>query len=114
MPSGIPCVSSSFLESLRSKTYSGVAAEIMEVLLHDDISKKDLAGICYDAYTFSVPVERVTGNNYIMRLDQGPTASFKDFAALLMGRLMQYYLKNENRFLTILAATSGDTGGAVA
>jgi threonine synthase len=49
-----------------------------------------------------------------MRLDQGPTASFKDFAARMMGRLMQYYLQTENRNLLILTATSGDTGSAVA
>jgi threonine synthase len=49
-----------------------------------------------------------------MRLDQGPTASFKDFAARMMGRLMQYYLKKENRSLLILTATSGDTGSAIA
>ena len=49
-----------------------------------------------------------------MRLDQGPTASFKDFAALLMGRLMQHYLSVDNKHITILTATSGDTGSAVA
>ncbi len=49
-----------------------------------------------------------------MRLDRGPTASFKDFAARLMGRWMQYYLKKENRKMLILTATSGDTGSAIA
>jgi threonine synthase len=49
-----------------------------------------------------------------MRLDNGPTASFKDFAARMMSRLMQYYLSIENQHLTILTATSGDTGSAVA
>lgn len=114
LPSVIPFVSSSFLESLRSKTYPAIAAEIMSVLLQGEIEKVDLADLCYDAYDFSVPIERIYANNYILRLDQGPTASFKDFAAQLMGRLMQYFLKHENRFLTILTATSGDTGGAVA
>jgi threonine synthase len=49
-----------------------------------------------------------------MRLDQGPTASFKDFAARMMSRLMQYFLSINNQRLTILTATSGDTGSAVA
>jgi threonine synthase len=49
-----------------------------------------------------------------MRLDQGPTASFKDFAARLMGRLINYYLRLENEKLLILTATSGDTGSAIA
>ncbi len=51
---------------------------------------------------------------YIMRLDQGPTASFKDFAARMMSRLMQYFLSSGDKRLTILTATSGDTGSAVA
>jgi len=49
-----------------------------------------------------------------MRLDRGPTASFKDFAARLMAKLMEYFAKQENKKLTILVATSGDTGGAAA
>jgi threonine synthase len=49
-----------------------------------------------------------------MRLDQGPTASFKDFAARLMGRLIDHYLRLEQRRLLILTATSGDTGSAIA
>ena len=53
-------------------------------------------------------------NSYVMRLDQGPTASFKDFAARMMARLMNYFLASENRHYTILTATSGDTGSAVA
>lgn len=49
-----------------------------------------------------------------MRLDQGPTASFKDFAARMMARMMQYFLEEEKSELVILTATSGDTGSAVA
>jgi len=63
---------------------------------------------------FNVPIEKVTDKLYIMRLDQGPTASFKDFAAMLMARLMGYFAREENKKLTVLVATSGDTGGAVA
>ncbi|TFG41597.1 MAG: threonine synthase, partial [Bacteroidia bacterium] len=51
---------------------------------------------------------------FLMRLDQGPTTSFKDFAALMMGRLMQYFLRLEKKKIKILTATSGDTGSAVA
>jgi len=49
-----------------------------------------------------------------MRLDRGPTAAFKDFAARMMARLMNYFLEKENRSLLILTATSGDTGSAIA
>jgi threonine synthase len=49
-----------------------------------------------------------------LRLDQGPTASFKDFAAQVMSRLMNYYAALGNNHLTVLTATSGDTGSAIA
>ncbi len=61
-----------------------------------------------------MPLEKVFDNNYIMRLDQGPTASFKDFAARMMARMMRYFLEQEKSELVILTATSGDTGSAVA
>ena len=73
-----------------------------------------LSDICRDAYYFEVPLEKVHSRSYIMRLDQGPTASFKDFAARMMSRLMQHFLSRGNQHLTILTATSGDTGSAVA
>ena len=60
------------------------------------------------------PVERVYDEKYVMRLDRGPTCSFKDFAARVMGRLIQYFLSQEGRSILILTATSGDTGSAVA
>ncbi|MDP2401914.1 MAG: threonine synthase, partial [Actinomycetota bacterium] len=74
----------------------------------------DLKALIIDAYDYDIPLEHVHERRYVMRLDQGPTASFKDFAARLMGRLMQYYLQQENRKLLILTATSGDTGSAIA
>ena len=59
-------------------------------------------------------MEKVYNRKYILRLDRGPTCSFKDFAARLMGRLMQHFLSQENEEIIILTATSGDTGSAVA
>ncbi|MBU6410966.1 MAG: threonine synthase, partial [Verrucomicrobia bacterium] len=74
----------------------------------------DLAAICRDAYTFNIPLEKVYDRVHVMRLDQGPTASFKDFAARMMARLLGRFLREDGRQLTILTATSGDTGSAVA
>ncbi|HEX7415598.1 MAG TPA: threonine synthase, partial [Smithellaceae bacterium] len=61
---------------------------------------------------FSVPLEKVCPQAYVMRLDQGPTASFKDFAARMMARLMSHCRPQGER-INILVATSGDTGSAV-
>jgi threonine synthase len=114
MPGNIPEIPPDELEALSGKNYPEVAADILFKFLIDEIGREELLNICVNAYRFEIPIEKVHDRNYVMRLDQGPTASFKDFAALLMGRLMQYYLKIDDQHITILTATSGDTGGAVA
>jgi threonine synthase len=114
MPQSIPLLTQEEIGAFRNMAYHEIAFEIANKFLHNDIEENDLRQIVKDAYNFEVPLENVYGKNYIMRLDQGPTASFKDFAARMMGRLMQYFLKKENRNLLILTATSGDTGSAIA
>lgn len=114
MPEHIPILSKEELTALRNLSYPEIAFKIGIKFLKDEITDVDFRKIVNDAYDYPVPIEFVTDRQYIMRLDQGPTASFKDFAARLMGRLMQYYLSLENRKLLILTATSGDTGSAIA
>ena len=114
MPQYIPQFSPAEIESFSSKEYHEIAFEVLHKFLQDEIPADTLRAITKDAYDFPVPLEKVTGRKYIMRLDQGPTASFKDFAARMMGRLMQYFLAQENKNVLILAATSGDTGSAMA
>jgi threonine synthase len=94
--------------------YAGIASVVLNKLIGKEIDNKELLKLCTEAYNFDVPLEKVYNRSYIMRLDQGPTASFKDFAARMMSRLMQYFLSINNQHLTILTATSGDTGSAVA
>jgi len=114
MPEVIPTISSEEINSLRKMDYPGIAYTIGRKFLYEEIPDADFQRLVDDAYDYAVPLEKVVDNRYLMRLDQGPTASFKDFAARLMGRLMQYYLSQENRKLLILTATSGDTGSAIA
>jgi threonine synthase len=71
-----------------------------------------LKQVVEDSYNYDVPLERVFDRMYVMRLDQGPTASFKDFAARMMARLMSR-LRDRGKRLNVLVATSGDTGSAV-
>ncbi len=114
MPDRIPVLDKSTLKGMAGKSYPEIAFDIARNFLKDEIPDAELSGLIKDAYNFAVPVEKVYDRKYIMRLDQGPTASFKDFAARMMGRLMQYFLKKQNRNLLILTATSGDTGSAIA
>lgn len=114
LPNYIPVISNTELETFANKEYYEIAYAVISKFLQNEIPAPELLTIVKDAYNFDVPLENVTGRNYIMRLDQGPTASFKDFAARMMGRIMQYFLKKENRNMVILTATSGDTGSAIA
>jgi threonine synthase len=114
MPEEIPVFSEDEIASFSHKEYYEIAYEVARKFLHSQISDSELLSITRSAYDYEVPLERVYERKYVMRLDQGPTASFKDFAARMMGRLMQHYLKKEGRELLILTATSGDTGSAVA
>jgi threonine synthase len=114
MPDHIPALDKRTLKSLSGKPYPEIAYAIARNFLYGEISDEELMLLVKDTYNFKIPLEKVFGRNYIMRLDQGPTASFKDFAARMMGRLMQYFLQKQNRKMLILTATSGDTGSAIA
>jgi len=94
--------------------YHEIACRVLSKFTEGVIEPAVLAALCRDAYDFAVPLEKVYDRVHIMRLDQGPTASFKDFAARMMARIMGRFLKEDGRQLTILTATSGDTGAAVA
>ncbi|HSN50353.1 MAG TPA: threonine synthase, partial [Bacteroidales bacterium] len=114
LPTSLPVISMEELNSFSSMDYYEIAFTILNKIIGNEIGKDELEKLCRYSYNFEIPLEKVTDRKYIMRLDQGPTASFKDFAARMMSRLMQYFLSIENKHLTILTATSGDTGSAVA
>ncbi|MBN1517965.1 threonine synthase [Candidatus Sumerlaeota bacterium] len=110
----LPQVSAAELAEFSGLPYSEIAFRIMRPFVEGRIPSDVFHAICEDAYNFDVPVEQYAPGRHILRLDRGPTASFKDFAARMMARLMQHFLKEQGRSATILTATSGDTGGAVA
>ena len=114
MPNAIPTFTNDELNALKGKQYYEIAATVFSKFLGDEVSFEDLLAMTKDAYNFDVPLEKVIDRKYVMRLDQGPTASFKDFAGRMMGRMMQYFLKRQNVNKLILTATSGDTGSAMA
>jgi len=114
MPQRIPRLDLEAISSMKSLDYPQIALKVALAWLDDEIPESDLKALIDDAYNYPIPLEHVHKKQYVMRLDQGPTASFKDFAARLMGRLMQYYLQQSQSELLILTATSGDTGSAIA
>jgi threonine synthase len=112
VPDSIPQLSLKDIHSLKGKPYRETALLVAQAFLADEFPPEVLAKVVYDAYNYPVPLEEVYPQAFLMRLDQGPTASFKDFAARMMARLMSHCRPQGER-LNILVATSGDTGSAV-
>lgn len=114
MPYSIPTFSKDTISAFPNMDYVDIAFTVLNMFLNGEIEESYLKALCKDAYNFDVPIERVTDSSNILRLDRGPTASFKDFAARMMARLMNYFIGEKGEHYTILTATSGDTGSAVA
>lgn len=112
MPDTIPQLSLKDIQELKGKPYRDTALLVAKAFLADEFSGETLQKVVEDSYNYPVPLEEVKPRAYVMRLDQGPTASFKDFAARMMARLMSNCRPKGER-LNILVATSGDTGSAV-
>ncbi len=113
LPKPIPVYSQELIGKARDLSYPELATEILWPYVDGVFTRDVLHDICVDAYDYDVPLENID-TRYVMRLDQGPTASFKDFAARFMGRAIGRLVRERNRELLILTATSGDTGSAVA
>jgi threonine synthase len=114
MPRLIPRIQRPEILGFKDKSYPEIAFAVLKRYSKGLVPEDELRRICEECYNYDVPLEKVSDNHHIMRLDQGPTASFKDFAAQMMARLMRYFLAAEGGELVILTATSGDTGSAVA
>jgi threonine synthase len=112
VPETVPSLLYDDIFSLKGKPYVEAAMLVAGAFLGGEIEEKLLKIIIEESYPFPVPLENVYDRKYVMRLDQGPTASFKDFAARMMARLMSYFRPRGKR-LNVLVATSGDTGSAV-
>ncbi len=116
LPSAIPRLDPATLRDLPRLSYPDIAHRVLTPYVQGILDADTLAALCHDAYSFPVPLEPVAGLGrlHVLRLDQGPTASFKDFAARMMARWIGRFVRERGRPLTILTATSGDTGSAVA
>ena len=112
VPDAIPQLSTNNISMLRGKPYWQAALLVSQSFLSEEFPPDVLEMIVKDAYNYPVPLEAVYPRTFVLRLDQGPTASFKDFAARLMARWMSH-CRPEGERLNILVATSGDTGSAV-
>jgi threonine synthase len=112
MPDTIPVLSKNDFAALRGRSYPEIAGAVLGKFLQGDVDSPSLDAIVEDAFDFDVPIETLDERTSLMRLDRGPTASFKDFGARFMARMMSH-LRSDDQGITVLVATSGDTGSAV-
>jgi len=114
IPTQIPKIDSRVLAE--GKSLPELAALVLDAWLSEEIAFDKLFEIASSALDFPIPLIEMSGENNlkVLELFHGPTLSFKDVAARTMARLMAHFLAQNDQELTILVATSGDTGSAVA
>lgn len=114
-PVTLPELNWSEWQQFRGLKVDEIAYKLLLKLIGDEFSETYLRKLCKDAFNFEVPVIPLTERAGVMELFHGPTLAFKDFGARFMARIMPECKVSENgRDITILTATSGDTGAAVA
>ena len=115
--SDVPKLQIEQIKDMSQQTYAQIAFQVLNPYLASEIPPVKLEALLNDAYRdekIPTNVQNVTGRTNIMWLTQGPTYSFKDYAARFFGRTLNYFLGERNAKRTVVVATSGDTGGAVA
>ncbi|NER16102.1 threonine synthase [Spongiivirga citrea] len=113
-PESITPLPAYFFEHIDQLSNTEIAFTAIKQFVGDDIPEKDLKAIIEDTLQFDFPLVEVEDNVYSLELFHGPTMAFKDVGARFMARCLQYFNKNNDEKVTVLVATSGDTGGAVA
>ncbi|MEP6747906.1 MAG: threonine synthase [Bacteroidota bacterium] len=113
-PEIIPQVKKELIDNIENFTNEEIAFNVISPYVGDAIPEKDLKRIVAETVNFSIPLVRVTENISSLELFHGPTLAFKDIGARFMSRCLGYFVKGNNKKVTVLVATSGDTGGAVA
>ncbi len=117
VPEFFPKFSEHEIEEMAKLNYSDLAFKIIKPFVNNEISEKDLKDIIQRSYTnFShkaiAPTKQISYNEYLLELFHGPTLAFKDFALQVLGNLLDYFLTKRKQKVTIIGATSGDTGSA--
>ncbi|MDH3659212.1 MAG: threonine synthase [Alphaproteobacteria bacterium] len=117
VPQSWPLFDRDRLAELQSAPYQEVAAYVLEPFVGDDLTSAELRRMIDDAYSaFShqaiAPVKQLAAGEWVMELFHGPTLAFKDVALQLLGLLFEHFLARRDGTITIVGATSGDTGSA--
>ncbi len=113
-PEDISKLSPSIIKDITQLTKHELCYEAIKQFVGDCIPKEKLISIIQETLNFETPVKKVNNEISVLELFHGPTLAFKDVGARFMAKCLGYFLENSNKEITVLVATSGDTGGAVA
>jgi threonine synthase len=114
MPETLSKLPAEFFEALPHYSLPEIALNVLSPYVTPEVPAKEFEKIVYDAFNFPIPLKRLSESLYSLELFYGPTRAFKDVGARFMAGLIGYFQESEKQKLTIVVATSGDTGGAVA
>jgi threonine synthase len=114
MPRELPGPDRCFAESWRDWSFAEIGTAVASAFFGDEVPEDDLRRMVTDTLSFDAPLVTLGPGDHVLELFHGPTLAFKDFGARFMARLMAWLTRDDGAILTVLVATSGDTGGAVA
>lgn len=113
-PEVIPQLEKSLIDTIEKLSNEEIAFRVIKPYVGDEINDDDLFKIVNETVNFPIPLVKINDQIFSLELFHGPTLAFKDVGARFMSRCLGYFLKNDETKVTVLVATSGDTGGAVA
>ncbi|WP_136481024.1 threonine synthase [Cognatitamlana onchidii] len=113
-PESITPLPKSFFENIDNLSYPEIAFEAIKQFVSPEIPEETLKTIVKETLSFDFPVVKLNDNISTLELFHGPTMAFKDVGARFMARCLGYFNQDNDKEVTVLVATSGDTGGAVA
>ncbi len=113
-PETIPQLKKEWIDNIENISNENIAFEVIKPYVGNAINENDLYSIVNETINFNIPLVKVTDNISALELYHGPTLAFKDIGARFMSRCLGHFVKGSDKKVTVLVATSGDTGGAVA
>ncbi len=113
-PEKIPGLPESWMDDIEHKSNETIAFDVIKPYVGNDIPDDQLLRIVEETIHFPIPLVKINDRIFSLELFHGPTLAFKDIGARFMSRCLGYFAKERSEKITVLVATSGDTGGAVA
>jgi len=113
-PESLPHIDKEFFSQINDVDDEEIAFKVIKPYVGSVIPEGELKRIVSETINFEIPLKKINETIFSLELFHGPTLAFKDVGARFMSRCLGYFVKNNDKKVTVLVATSGDTGGAVA